>query len=296
MKTISAALVIFSILPTAGFAQGVDPGSAQQRGGAAEIPSGAALVARATQSLLAQPSLAASLRYRINLYGQQMVGSGTYLQLGSGDDKLLRLELKLPVGDRVSSLQQVCDGRFLWIHRDLPGETELARIDLDRVRRAVAQDDLVEGITTPSQLAWGGVSKLIEGMAENFEFSAPGRDSIQGIPVWTIEGRWRLDRLRAMLPEQADAIESHESLADIDLPPQLPLRVRVSLGRDDLFPYRMEYLQRDTDRGNALKAIVAVEFFAVQPGIEIDPLQFVYQPGDVEVVDRTDRFINGLQR
>src|SRR5579871_5842156 len=59
-------------------------------------------------------SVQARIRFRTDLFGQQTVGAGEYLQLGQGDERQYRLELKTAVGQEWMTLEQVCDGKFLW--------------------------------------------------------------------------------------------------------------------------------------------------------------------------------------
>src|SRR5690348_3250870 len=76
------------------------------------------LVHNAVANVDAHPTITGKIRHEVDLFGHQLIGSGTYLQQGRGPERRLRLELKLKVDDQQSSLQQVCDGNFLWTHQD----------------------------------------------------------------------------------------------------------------------------------------------------------------------------------
>ena len=56
--------------------------------------------------------------------------------------------MKIPLDDQITSIQQVCDSRFLWLQQTMPdklrGErTVISRIDLDEIRalEKVANED-----------------------------------------------------------------------------------------------------------------------------------------------------------
>src|SRR5687767_3614436 len=94
---------------------------------------GQELVAEAAKYLEQMPPFQAKIRHRIDLYRQQLSGSGSYAQLkierkSTNETPIrnhtltatqvpikYRLELKLPVADQVGSLQHICDGEYLWV-------------------------------------------------------------------------------------------------------------------------------------------------------------------------------------
>ncbi len=275
---------------------------------AAPGPDGQQLMAQAARELFQQPALEAKIRQRIDLFGHQLVGSGSYQQLGDGPEKLLRLELKLQVGNQITSLQQVSDGRFLWIRRDLPGQTSLSRIDLKQVRDAIrASGQTPAPDPGGNWMALGGLPRLLQGLNENFLFNSPPRaDQVGQVPVWVLRGQWRAERLAAPLPNQrADILAGRPPRLE-ELPPRLPDSVMITLGRDDvlpLFPYRIEYLRQDgAGQGSGAgppgiaspRSLVTMELFEVRRRADLDPRQFDYKPGDQEVADHTESYLKSL--
>lgn len=257
----------------------------------AAAANGQELVAESAEAVFGQSSISAGLRYRIDIFEQQLLGSGNYWQLGYADHKKSRLELKIQIGEHLSSVRQTCDGRFLWVHRDLPGGTVLIRYDLRRIREALAQSQTTPATSVDANwMALGGLSKLLDGLSGNFEFGVAEANQLQEVPVWVIEGRWRPERLASLVPEWREAILAGEQVPVAQLPAQLPERVRVVLGRDDRFPYRIEYLRRDEN--DQWKEILTMEFFEVRLG-GIPPRRelFVYEPGDQEYFDHTMRML-----
>ena len=285
---------------------------------------GQQLVRDALESLLRQPGVEARIRQRVEILNQRLVGAGTYLQLqGPGQPLLCRLELKLQLGNSASSVQQVCDGRFLWTRRDLSGSQVLSRVDLRQIDEALAQSATVQGSGGPApqwnaaRLARGGLPALLQSLEDHFDFGPPRADSIrfpvasgdsdagpqlEVQPVWIVEGRWKPKRVLQWLPEQREAIERGESPRLESLPGHLPHRVELVLGRETfipLFPYRIEYqtLVKDSegDLTGTSTPMLTMELFEVNARADLQPHFFEYHPGDQAVVDETAQFLQRLR-
>jgi hypothetical protein len=263
------------------------------------------LVAAAADELLRQPNLEAKIRHRVDLFDHELVGLGLYQQLGEGAQQLRRLELKLQAGEQAATVQQVCAGRFLWTRREQQGTTTLSRIDLRKVRETLAAANRAPGFDPAvNWMAIGGLPKLLHSLDENFDFAPPQEGRIGEVPVSIVAGRWKPDRLAALLPEQRDAILAGQPARLDRLPPHVPDQVQVTLGRDNLFPlfpYRIEYLRgqgrggKDLAATDSPKAIVTMELFEVRRRDDLDRRQFIYEPGEQEVIDQTETFLKGLR-
>ena len=285
---------------------------------------GQQLVRDALESLLRQPGVEARIRQRVDILNQRLVGAGTYLQFQRpGQPLLCRLELKLQLGNSASSVQQVCDGRFLWTRRDLPGSQVLSRVDLRQIDEALARSGTVQGRGGPApqwnaaRLARGGLPALLQSLEDHFDFGPPRADSIrfpvasgdsdagpqlEEQPVWILEGRWKPKQVLQWLPEQRDATEHGEPPRLESLPAHLPHRVELVLGRDTfipLFPYRIEYQKFAKDSEGKLSGtstpMLTMELFEVNARADLQPHFFEYQPGDQAVVDETAQFLQRLR-
>jgi len=267
------------------------------------------MVERAARNLLQYRSLAARVRQRIELFEQPLSGAGIYQQWGRGQEpRRVRLELKLQVAGQTASLQQIGDGRFLWDRRDILGQVSLSRIDLRKVRQAMEEEragQAPEGLG--SWLALGGLSQLLSGIDENFEFTSAEPALLGKLPVWVLIGTWREEALDQFFPAAADAPPT-ASQTPIRLPAHWPNRVLVVLGADaniPLFPYRVEYQRAQGVAGGAGESgagervkfgtLATLELFEVQPGADLDPETFRYDPGNQEVVDETQAFLRRLR-
>jgi hypothetical protein len=167
-------------------------------------------VAAAARNVQNESALSADLRYRIDAFGHQLAGQGSYQQLGKGPEKLLRLELKIQVADQAITRQEVCGPTFYYIRRESPfAPTSLGRVNLRHVREAIARAPAPIA-TNPAEV-WillGGLPRLLETLHRNFEFDEPREDAlqfttegakdVQSLPVLVVRGRWKKQRLEAL--------------------------------------------------------------------------------------------------
>jgi hypothetical protein len=267
-----------------------------------DVPDGQSLLSQAVAQLTSLPALDAKLRQKTQLFGHEVTGSGTYLQSQSQRGLLLRLELKLQVGDQQSSLQQVCDGRFLWIRRDVASGASLGRVDMDRIREAIRTSERPTWADASTNwLAVGGLAQLLAALAENFQFSTPQAVRSEKASVWVVDGRWKPDKLAELLPDQREKILSGQPADLARLSVQLPTDVRVVLGQTDLLPYRIEYRRVESGRnqstgdGRVSQPMVVLEILEIQRPEVLDEGLFSYQPGNQEVVDYTDLYLQALK-
>jgi outer membrane lipoprotein-sorting protein len=251
----------------------------------------------------------ARIRYQAEMFGNHLVGKGSYLQQGQGLERKMRLELETPIGDQNLVLEQICDGQFLWQYQPpiarnkqaAPERPTVTRIDIRRVLAAIEQDKHATGPNVASQLALGGLPKLMEGVRQSFRFNRAEAGKLGELPVWIATGSWRPEALAVFAKDLADQAANGRPLNLKRLPQQLPEEISVYFGQDDLFPYRIEYRRRTAQQGRGgesdgeMLPIVIVEFCDVRLNVPIDPLQFEYRPGnEVDVVDATQNFMKTL--
>src|SRR5262249_53289652 len=142
------------------------------------------------------------VRYRVDLFGHQLVGEGIYLQQGAADKQVNRLELKTLVGQHVEVLQMVGDGKYLWQYQDsgIPPadptvKPQVARIDLARVRPALHHPQAFHGRMLTADLSLAGLERLIEGLGATFRFEKIEAGQLDTLPVWIATGAWRPETL-----------------------------------------------------------------------------------------------------
>jgi hypothetical protein len=264
--------------------------------------SGQQLLVEAARRVDQEASLAADVRYRVDAFGQQILGTGRYLQSGVGAARQLRLDLRMQVQDRPASLLEIRGTDYYWIRRDVPPTAAtLGRVDLAQLRRAARHAETPGGEALQPRGQWimlGGLPRLLTSLHEHFEFSPPKPDEVQftiaggqvqRLPIWVLEGRWKPARLAALAGKSGGG-----------LPEQLPNRVQVVLDRSDsslpLFPYRVTYFREGTELDDSHahpgdRELVTLELFNVRRVGQIDPREFVYESGEQEVLDLTAAYM-----
>jgi hypothetical protein len=271
-------------------------------------PSGQQLVAEAARRVASEPAIAADLRYRVDAFGQQLVGTGSYLQFGAGAEKLLRLELKMQVGDKPATVQEIRGEETYWVRRDVPpAPPSLGLVDLKQLRRALSPTANPLAPNALPQGDWimlGGLARLLAALDEHFAFAAPRADELRfnsaegkevvRLPVWIVQGKWKPEKLAALVAREPGKVGA--------LPEQLPNRVELVLGRTEdvlpLFPYRITYWRTPSAGGKrgkdaqaaAPRELLALELFNISRK-EIDAREFDYQPGDQDVQNLTAYYI-----
>jgi hypothetical protein len=272
--------------------------------------SGQQLVAEAARRLALQPALAARIRQRANLFGQELVGSGSYQQVLAKGRTLIRLELKLQVDEQLTTLQQVSTAEeILWIRRDQGNNKTVSYVNLRQIREATRRAGPAQpGTLTVDTLALAGLPQLIQGLEQNFQFGRPVEETMGDIPVWVIRGEWKKEKLAALAVKKEAGADSSRRWEL--LPAHLPHGVTVALGRDDfvpLFPYRIDFARYESAAANGsrsnsrageaddlAKTVVSMEFFEVRRQWDIDPQAFDYDPGNEHVDNCTDLYLQRL--
>jgi hypothetical protein len=256
--------------------------------------SGQRLVAEAARNVFEIPSLHARLRMRFSSQGSQVVAVGDYIQLGAGAQKLLRLDLKIPIGSKIGTVQEIRGREYLWIIRDLPPDPpQLERVGLRKARIEIAKADDAERMAPlEGWMLLGGLSRLLASLDKNFEFDAPRQATISGVPVLLVRGRWKPAPLARLTGGKKPA----------DVPPQLPHEVELALGDPKadppLFPYRIEYLRHSgagqKQEGGRGTPLTVIEFFEVRRPSNLEPQQFEFDPEERESDDVTISYLRKL--
>lgn len=263
------------------------------------------LIERVAKTLDAHQAIIARLRQRVDLFGRQLIGTGRYLQQESAVGRQVRLELKNGIGEEITTLEQVCDGKYLWQFSDLREEPIITRIDMLRVRQALAENPRRAAAVSMTDLGLYGLPALIDGLRRTFRFDRVEAGKLDVMPVWVLTGTWQPDALEFISKDLAKQAVAGERLDLKKLPPQVPEEVQLYVGQDDLFPYRIEFRRRPSSQGRGgkgaddssapLAPVVIVELYEVRLNAPIDPRHFEYQPGKLEWYDATENYLKPLR-
>lgn len=286
----------------------VGPKRGQQRTAQASPPQSQPIQAQlllrqARAALASHKTIAATIHERIHLYGQELVGKGDFFQAPGRN--LLKLDLTLNVDGRDFYVQQRCDGRYYWLQKCVDGVPRVTRVDVRQVEAARAAHSNKTGSTTAAvtpvsdtlpMLGLGGSATLLEQLDVWCDFSkvsqvvlrAPGE-----CPVYMLEGTWKQDRMLFWLPDQKTAFEEGRPFNVARLPAMLPDRVILFLGRDDLFPRRIDYGVSESRLGDDQERppLVRIHFEDVEFDQSYDPNDFTFESSVAAPVDDTDGYL-----
>jgi len=279
----------------AALGQGVPTGSIYQRG-ADEAGQGERVVAAAIAGLGKAESISARVRQLARVGDTVLKGGGRYVQSGTGREQRFRLESRLSSDTETFDTLEVCDGLFFWNYRHLGMQpATIHRIDVQRVHEHL---ESLKIAPRPADGPYvGGIQRMLALVRESFRFTTATAQDLDGMPVWTVEGAWGKPQLAALLPDKAEAINGPAGISAADLPEGVPWSVRLSLGRRELFPFRVEWLAIPGPRPAATTTpeVVAVfELYDVRIGEPVDATAFVYRPALTGLIDVTDQHLKEL--
>lgn len=239
---------------------------------------GESLVFEAARRALDARSMSAQIQHRMDLYGRDLVGSGMYHQARLDRDLLFRTELQVPLIEGIMNLLQIGDGRFVWTRisrpalkgepQILPRETRQDAISVEDYlglsdpQTAIAAEQEMQGIAPL------GIGGLLCQLGRRFEFGPPQASELKGAPIWLVKG------------SRKPSLETRTQL--------VPQSVTMAFGKEDLFPYVIEYRQLVSEKKKKKKQeiviqgseriIMAIEFFQVDLNAPYNPQIFVFRP------------------
>ncbi len=167
-------------------------------------------MAQAAQRLLLLPGIEAKTRQQVNIFGQHLVGSGTYLQLTNGPRLMLRLDLKLQVANRPRACSKSVMATRSGSAAARATKRHLSRVNLRRLRDVASRVGPSDVPPPPTLwMALGGLPRLLAALDTHFDFDPPKPMTIgQGkLPVWSLEGHWKPAILANLLPDQKAEIQ-----------------------------------------------------------------------------------------
>jgi hypothetical protein len=266
-------------------------------------PSGDVVLTRALAALERWPNVAGRFRQSMRVGDELQSGRGDYWQQGVGNQRRTYWQWQTRVDGQQAAFVQVYDRNgHLWTDvRFRPGQRTVTRVNVASLRRdlALAVDAANEGRGGPTAaelevLARGGLSQLVAELRRAFAFGPPTAVVEQDRPMIALVGTWREDALHRQW-------QSLSTESPSDWPGHLPHHVVVKLGREDYFPYVVEY-RRGADAGLASSVVgvsdplARIEFFDVRWGVvNVDERLFEFTPADVEWRDETAAALERLR-
>lgn len=254
--------------------------------------SGDVFMAEVLAAMERRSNVTAKLRCQTRLSNETLIGAGNFWQLGAGPQRMTRWEMQTQLDDKAASCVQVFDGRYLWTDRHFPSGRQVHRLDVGNLKARLRSNTAVTATTSGwedlvnSAEFRGGLSQILADLLRRYQFDSPRPTEVRGFALQALIGHWR--------PEQFAELCSIQG-ADQPWPAQLPHHVLVMIGRNNLFPYIIEFRRAaDADMASNLSGMKPVsdpltryEVFEVRFADAIDSTVFQFKPGDVDWSDET---------
>jgi hypothetical protein len=252
-----------------------------------------------------RPNVMAKVRQSMRTGHDRFTGEGAYWQQNVGNLRKSRWELKTLIGDDEAFVTQIFDGDYVWTDRRLPGQRNVSRINISRVRRELALNSpqlFPEGQGRGGDelnlevLARGGISQLVADLNRLFIFGEEQTLRRGERTVRAVLGRWRPAELERQWPGLST------SGAD-DWPEHLPHHVLVYIDSNDFFPYLVEY--RGGDQASLAESaashfpapdpLASFEFIDVQFANPVPSELFQFTPAESDWHDETGSIVERLK-
>ena len=248
------------------------------------------IIQQAAHTLFNSPPLHAKLRYKIQMFGENISGPGRYYQKGQGT-RLTRIELDFGFAESAVQLHQFCDGDKLYTLSLAGDQSNLEFVDLQELDRLQTQVDAPSRVA--NWLSVGSLTGLMEQLSSHFVFSKAQESMLDTIPVVEVVGRWNPAALERLLEGQAEANAIKDGTVNWQrLPVHMPHQVRLTLGRDQrfpYFPYRIVFEQFSLRDGKqVVNEIAVLELYELRVADELTDEMFGLPSTKTEPVDSTE--------
>jgi hypothetical protein len=282
------------------------------------------------QALLAMEemkSISATLDLTIEIPGETLTGAGSYKEFWRTnstrfefDRMFLRWELYLRYIDpdaeqegavenvdsdgstntdedlELYALLRVRDPAYVWEYRKFGGAEECVRLDLVRIAHTLEEISINPSFSQIN--AWpelGGLLRMLKELRRHYEFDETiDRVFLRGeepVPVYLVTGRFR----------------PSEDVAQANWGPiPMPTNISIAFGRDNYFPYRIEFLadpashdapeNGSEDSSSPLKSMLVLEFHEVDLVGPIPEEMFSFLPANLpSTSEHGSRFVDGTE-
>ncbi|HEY5315857.1 MAG TPA: hypothetical protein VIK18_25230, partial [Pirellulales bacterium] len=182
------------------------------------------VVHQAAERLKGYGSISCRMRCRGEIFGKRILGNGEYRQL-TGASNRLRWDSKLQVGDSIVSVQQIADGKYLWVNWRRQPKAIISRVELARVMSAERKANLPATGPGPGPIglsAIGGLPRLAASLERAFRFSRLNKTRLGDTPVFTVRGDWTPAMLTMLVPDQQAAVKAGRGINWEQVPEQVP--------------------------------------------------------------------------
>lgn len=263
----------------------------------------------AIKKVAALKSMAADLTESVDMLDQKFTIRGRYLK---APGHRIYLQLKVSgLADSTAQMLQVCDGQTLWDYQQVLDTQVYGKLEVGPVfekMKAPELEDLMREQVT-AQLGFAGPDELLRGIRKIGKFDQQVGDTFDGKAVWLLTGEWK-SRDGLVAPNQ----QPLSALAP--LPAYVPSLIKVWVGKDDGWPYKVRLVGRlASDLSETRKIIdgkpvgsagikrkvqptvIEIVYSDVKLNPELKTDEFAFTPPrNARVDDRTQSFVGMLDQ
>ena len=254
------------------------------------------IVASSLQVFARAGSVSLKLRQKARVGDRVLVGTGRYLQSGQGEDQRFRFDSTLKCDTETFEFTEVSDGLFCWTHRHNGEEAPtLQRVDIRRVREKLASLKAPDAADGAAYL--GGLQRTLRLLRHWFRFTQAVPGDLDGLPVWIVDGSWNPEYLALVLPDIKPLQARPEGIGPADLPDGMPWTIRLTIGKSDLVPHRIEWLAIPGPRPVAavpVEPVAVMDLHDIELDVPVDATAFFYQPATEGLIDVTEMYVATL--
>lgn len=275
---------------------------------------GAIILQKSIHSIMSLKTIECSLRLNIVVDGIEYQARGKYEEqtllqpVSNFQRSVFRQDVYFPMdmpskpGDEANRMTIIChcskdrqNGR-IWVYKSIEGEKTLQFIRLAALEDAINRSEMQKILpTVGSAQKLGGLAGTLQEISNTYDFQEQAEqtvlDDANKTPVWKIKGMLKkvhFDRL----------INAWGGLKKKDqYPVELASDIEVHLGRNDFFPYKIRYLNRNSEKTEPNRIVSEVTYFDIMlNGEEIPEYRFTAfkQDGVFNFQDVTDHYIWSL--
>jgi outer membrane lipoprotein-sorting protein len=198
-----------------------------------------ALLDTAIEKLRAIPSVKAKIVEKVEMLDQKFEVRGRFLK--APKDRI-RLELQVfGLADSEGKMEQVCDGTTWWDYQQVFETKIYHKLDIGPILTKLRTADLGPGTRDYflNNMGFAGPEALLAGLRDKVGFNIQSAETLDGRAVWKITGIWK-NRDGLFGPD------SRPLPPFANLPSYIPSLVKVWLGKDDYWPYKVELVGQET--------------------------------------------------
>ena len=238
------------------------------------------LFEKAVAAIQSRKTIQATLVEQVFIGDQPMRMTGQYVSRGDQ----IHLELQVRLGGKTQgSLLEVSDGDILWSLTEIAGNKQVTLRNLKQIQAAMSEQPVAT--TWKTELGLGGLPGLMNSLHRTMQFHEMREKGEGASRSLILVGRWK-----------KEVLAKWQRPNEKELPPYFPEQVRIYLDPETLFPQRIIYLKRDTEKKN-YRSLVRLDFQEVQLDHEVDDSLFEFTtPEDLVPDDITQVYIDQFAR